>query len=512
MKFAAQAPESWHIFAQVPTSILVTDLNCSIVYVNACFSEVTGYALDEVLGKNPRILQSGKTLESTYRQLWEALHAGMTWDGELVNRRKDGRVFHEHALIAPFFNSNGVATHYMLVMEDISRNRQAEESLRLSEHRMQLLGENARDVIWTMSPEGKTTYISPVVKQFRGYSAAEAMQQTLQQILAPASQLVFQKYFQQLHDNIHEQRSPPDFRGELEYCCKDGTTVWAEVLLYPLFSDEGFVEMLGMSRDISEHLRRRSALESEAKRLAEQIVLIDRQRTLGQMSAALGHELTQPLTALMVDAKVIQRGLRNNQIGVQKIGALVDRIIQNTHRAGSIIQGIRSFIRPTTNTHQVLDLQDIVRDTLDLIHADTLQHRVVIRLQALACSLPIRGDPIQLSQVLFNILRNAIEALEQVAQREIHIQMDRSEDLAHLRITDSGAGLTPQQLQLAGTPCFSTKSSGLGMGLSICKKIMADHHGTLDIANAANAGACVLITLPLAEWLNVPIPRNSDTL
>lgn len=477
---------------------MVTDREGSIVYVNEYFTKMTGYANHEVLGKSPSMLKSGNTLASTYRQMWATITAGSTWKGELVNRKKDGTVYYEYAVIAPIFNEQGIATHYLSVREDITRSKQAEERLRLSEHRMHLLAENARDVIWTMSPEGKMTYLSSAVRLFRGFDAAECLQQTLADMLAPASHVILQRYIQQLHSNLADNLLPPNFQGELEYLCKDGSTVWADVLLCPLFDDEGVVELLGMTRDISEHRRRRSELEGDAKRLAEQIVHIDRQRALGQMSAALGHELNQPLTAILSNCQVMQRGLRDNQLGAEKIGELIERIIQNTRRASGIIQGIRTFIRPTQREHRVVCLQEVVRETLELIHADAQQHRVRLRFDDSASPVTVLGDKIQLSQVLLNILRNAIEVLQQVAYRDINIQITQTTELVHLRITDSGSGLTPQQLEMAGTPFFSTKRSGLGIGLSICKKIVADHNGTLVISNAQHAGARIEITLPIS--------------
>jgi C4-dicarboxylate-specific signal transduction histidine kinase len=240
-----------------------------------------------------------------------------------------------------------------------------------------------------------------------------------------------------------------------------------------------------------------SEWEGEVKRLAQHLFHIDRQRAIGHMSAALGHELNQPLTAILSNAQVLQRGLRSKQLGAQKVDELLGRIVDSTLRASSIIEGIRSFILPTQGTHQVLDLHEVVRETLDLMQPDARLHKVRITAEEGESPVPVQGDRVQLSQVLINVLRNAVEALEPVRQREVRIQTRQTRERVSLRITDSGPGLTPQQLQRAGTPFYSTKSGGLGMGLSISRKILSDHRGTLDIGNAENAGVQVTITLPL---------------
>ena len=115
---------------QSPASIVITDLNGNIEYVNPRFSKVTGYGFDEVLGKNPRILNSGQTPAGTHRQMWQTLSAGKEWRGEFVNRRKDGTFYPESAIISPITDSQGLVTHYLAVKEDISERKQAEAALK----------------------------------------------------------------------------------------------------------------------------------------------------------------------------------------------------------------------------------------------------------------------------------------------------------------------------------------------------------------------------------------------
>ena len=240
---------------QSPASIVITDLDGKIEYVNPRFSSVTGYSLDEAIGKNPRILKSGETPPDTHRQLWDSLTAGQEWQGEFVNRKKDGSLYYESAVVSPVTNPGGVVTHYLAVKEDITERKRSDESLRISEARHRLMADNARDVIWTMAPDGAITYVSPAFEAMRGFTPAEAMLQTTEEILTPASQAVSLGYFAQLHADLVAGRPPQSFREELEYRCKDGSTVWTEVLAIPLLSNGGLVEVLGVTRDISEHKR-----------------------------------------------------------------------------------------------------------------------------------------------------------------------------------------------------------------------------------------------------------------
>jgi PAS domain S-box-containing protein len=385
--------------------------------------------------------------------------------------------------------------------QEIARRKQLETELGVREHRLRLLADNTRDVIWTMTPAGRISYMGPSVLALRGFTSDETKQQPLEEILSPTSHAIVVAYFNQLYADLVTSSAPRDFHGELEYLCRNGTTVWTEVVAFPLQNDEGEYEILGMTRDISQHQhqRRRVELEKQGRRLEDQIVQLDRQRSLGQMSAALGHELNQPLTAILTNAQAMQRSLRTGRLDSTQTEEFLGRIIQNTRRTSDIIEKIRTYIRPNETAFVTLDLQTVLLDTLDLLVTETQQSRIVLKFLRSEHPVLVRGDLIQLSQVLLNTLRNAIEALQQVAQREIEIQISTQKAQVQLTITDTGPGLTQQDLEKVGTPFFTTKSNGLGLGLSISRNIMARFQGTLSIANASPVGVCVTVALPMAQ-------------
>ena len=481
---------------QLPASVAITDGKIRIQYVNAGFSESTGYSAAEVFGKNPRLLQSGQTPRKTYLEMWGKLSKGLAWEGELLNRRKNGELFWEEVNIAPVKNPTGVVTHYVAVKTDITGRKQAGEALRISEHRLRLLADNARDVVWNMAADGRITYVSPSVEKVRGYTPAEVMQHSIGETLTPDSLATALAFFTQVQSDMAAGLSPQNFRGELEYRCKDGSTFWGEVMAYPLVDAEGVLQILGVTRDIADLKRHSIELENESRQMTAQIAQLDRQRSLGEMSASLSHELNQPLTAILTNAQVAQRGLQAGRFEVARVGEFLDKIIFNTRRAGEIIEKIRSFIRPAEAAHIAVDLQRLTGDILNLVGPEATEHKVIIVFAPLASPMWVQGDATQLSQVLMNIYRNAIEALHESARREIHVRLMQFGDRVSLSVCDTGPGLAPGMLENAGTPFLSTKAGGLGLGLSISRSIIAQHQGTLTIGNAGNGGVCIDIDLP----------------
>jgi C4-dicarboxylate-specific signal transduction histidine kinase len=268
------------------------------------------------------------------------------------------------------------------------------------------------------------------------------------------------------------------------------------VLLSSVIGHFGYVG-LALDRSMRREIKVAAALarDEESRRLGEQIAQLDRQRSLGEMSASLGHELNQPLTAILTNAQVARRGLQAGRFDTEQLTEFIDKIIQNTQRASQIIDRIRGFIRPVATQRAPVNLVNVIHEVIDLVADEIKTHKVHLSLAADGQPVWVTGDSIQLSQILLNIVRNACEALSQVTQREIRIAIFSRDGRARLQVSDTGPGLAAEILKQAGTPFFTTKPTGLGMGLSISRAIAEQHGGTLTISNADGGGAQVELEL-----------------
>lgn len=243
-----------------------------------------------------------------------------------------------------------------------------------------------------------------------------------------------------------------------------------------------------------------AAQMQDKARQSQFIAHLDRQRSLGAMAASLGHELNQPLTAIMTNAQVAQRGLLKETLTPVLLEELLDKIVYNTRRTHLIIEKIRSFIRPSQFERVQLDIIALVKETLGFLTQEMMVNQIKVNYFLIDEKLLVLGDAIQLSQVLLNIYRNALEVLQNTTTRRyINISVRQLGDWIVISITDSGSGFTTEALKQVATPFYSTKTSGLGLGLSISKDIIEQHQGQLLISNSEQGGACFEIRLPVIK-------------
>lgn len=236
------------------------------------------------------------------------------------------------------------------------------------------------------------------------------------------------------------------------------------------------------------------ARQEEANRLSDQIAQLDRRRSVGEIAASLAHELSQPLTNIYLIADRMELALQQRQDESMK-QYFVD-LNRNTQKADDILGRIRTFIRSRHTHFERVDISQIITDVSALIHDLAHNESVDLEVSLPPEPLAVQADPVQLSQILMNVLRNAIQATQGQAYRQLKIRAWREEAMALISLTDNGPGLPAANLDQAGRPFFTTKNDGLGVGLSISKSIAHQHGGSLSIGNSPSGGAVVELQLP----------------
>jgi C4-dicarboxylate-specific signal transduction histidine kinase len=273
---------------------------------------------------------------------------------------------------------------------------------------------------------------------------------------------------------------------------KDGSEMAVEVALNPINTAEG-TAILASIIDITA----RQELEAETARQRSQLAHLSRVATLGELSGALAHELQQPLTAILTNAQTALRLLGRDPADLEEVRSILADIAEDDKRAGEVIRGLRALLRKDEVQCLPLDLNGVALDVLRLLRSDLSNRGVSVTTQ-LAAELPlVEGDRIQLQQVLLNLIMNGCEAMDGIpTDRLLTLQTRVTLDgQVEVLVADRGSGIPPEDLERIFEPFVSTKPEGMGLGLAVCRTIVAAHHGRLWATNNVDRGASVHFTL-----------------
>lgn len=245
--------------------------------------------------------------------------------------------------------------------------------------------------------------------------------------------------------------------------------------------------------------RRRLLAEVESRQRMAELAHINRYSMAGELTASIAHELNQPLGAILVNAETLEEMLRAPTLDVAELREITSEIRRDDQRAGRVIEHIRSLVKKVPIEVKQLDLNDVARDTLAFLTSLAIARQVQVRHVLAQVPLPIMGDSTQLQQVLLNLIVNALDATadKPISERVIIVRTERSEGWIEFSTSDSGPGIPPDKLKEVFEPFFSTKPSGMGMGLSIARTIVESHGGTIVAQNQTRGGATISVKLPV---------------
>jgi PAS domain S-box-containing protein len=301
----------------------------------------------------------------------------------------------------------------------------------------------------------------------------------------------------------HERWWTPELKAtgsvrpcEKEYFRKDGSRV--PVLVSSTSSDETRDRGVGFVLDLTERKRAERALHQAQAELTH----LTRVMTMGELAASIAHEINQPLAALATNSSACLRWLVHQPPNLDEVQACLHRMIRDSRRAGEIITRLRSLVKKSPPVKAGLDLNDAIQEVLTLISPEARRHAVLVRTDLGAALPPVRGDRVQLQQVILNLVMNGIDAMKEVADRsrELWIRScPHDAGTVLVSVQDTGVGLAPEALRHVFEAFYTTKAEGMGMGLSISRSIIAAHGGELWPSTNDEQGATFQFTLPTED-------------
>ncbi len=475
---------------QSASSVVITDAHGSIEYVNPAFSRVTGYTAEEALGQNPRILKSGQHSVEFYEKMWEALRRGNTWHGELVNKKKDGTLYWEDAVISPVLDEKGEVRHYVAVKTDITQRKESEAMLR----KMYAAAEQSASGIVITDAQGIIEYVNPAFSQMTGYSAEEALGKPSNLLKSGQHDSAF---YEEMWRTIEQEERV--WRGEILNRRKDGSLYWEFQTISPVRDAEGRItHYLAIKEDITQ----RKELEEALQRSRDEALQASRLKT--QLLANVSHDMRTPLGAIVGYTEMLQTGIYGEMSEEQQ------KAIQSI---GKSSRQLLDFVNDLLNQAQIESGKIVLKPSpfapshlLDLVGADIAlaegQGLNIITEVDPALPEKVVGDRYWIGQILRNLLSNAIKFTE---EGSIRITLKRhGADHWTIQVSDTGQGIPAEAQgyifdafrQVDGSPSRK-EHTGSGLGLSIVKHLTELMQGEVQLHSEVGKGTTFTVILPL---------------
>ena len=361
------------------------------------------------------------------------------------------------------------------VLQDVTERRVAEE-------RFRLMVENAPYAILMVEYDGRIALANARAERLFGYDRIELASLTVDALIlleldgagfvtSPASA-----------DDARDTTSGLTSTARR----KDGQDVPVEVVLTPL-QIGGNPYTIASITDISEQLK----LEQQASIQRDELAHLSRVALLGELSGSLAHELNQPLTAVLSNAQAALRFMDHQPPNLAEVRESLHCIVESDKRASEVIRRLRAMMRKDAVKHEEMDVNEIVRESLQLVNTDLISRGVAHSLEASPDLPTIIGDAVQVKQVLLNLIINACDAMrDRPSERLLSLRtLAHPDGMVEIRVSDTGGGIPEADLERIFSPFVTTKSEGIGLGLAICRTIIHAHGGHLSADNNESGGA-----------------------
>jgi PAS domain S-box-containing protein len=372
-------------------------------------------------------------------------------------------------------------------LEDVTERVRTEQALRSSEERLAKAFRSSPDAIsFARQEDDRLLEVNDTWETMFGYGRDKAVGQTPVELGLWGT--ADRERFLRLIDTEHRVR---DFEVDLRTRTGGIRSVVLGADIHEMGGEPCIITFI---RDLTQ--QRRAEAEAQEQRL--EVAHLSRVAVLGALSSALAHELSQPLTAILANARAAQRLLRVSSPDLEELRDILEDIAEDDRRAGDVIERQRAFLRKEDMQPGHLDLNEVVTEVLALVHSDLLQRRVTVDAH-LAAALPaVFADRVQLQQVLLNLLINACDAMPADSPGRKRVTIQTTETAAggvELSVADQGTGIPPDEMERVFEPFVTSKPNGLGLGLAICRSIVSAHGGRLWAENNEDGGATFNLVL-----------------
>jgi len=475
------------IFEHIPVMIVFIGPDGRFELVNPEWERAVGWTLKEIRERNLDICVEHFPDPQDRQKVRDYVAAPTSEWTEFNLRTSDGRVIVVSGYTVRLSDGSTVG-----IGRDITQQKHAEAELRESEARFRLVADSAPVMIWMTGADKLCTYCNKPWLDFTGRSIDRELGNGWADGVAPEDSHRYADIFTQRF----ERREP--FRMEYRFRRKDGEYRWVLNIGVPRFNpDKSFAGYIGSCIDVTDQRQ----AEERLRRTQRDLARVSRVVAMGELAAAIAHEVNQPLGAVVTNASASLRWLAGQAPNLEEAREAIERTVRDANRASEVIVRIRALLQKGPPQQEQLDVNAVIREVLTLAGNELLHSGIAVQTD-LAPDVPnVLGDHIQLQQVLLNLILNGIDAMRTIIDRprELRIKSAKHPDGVLIQVHDSGEGIDPEQANRIFEPFFTTKPQGIGIGLSVGRSIVEAHGGRLWFTPGPSHGVIFQFTMPNAD-------------
>ncbi|MEI8063570.1 MAG: PAS domain S-box protein, partial [Verrucomicrobiota bacterium] len=491
-------------------AIVITDKQGTVLWANPAFAKLTGYAVAEVLGKNPRVLKSGRHDAEFYRQLWATINAGRVWSGELVNKRKDGSLYTEEMTVTPVANEQGEVINFIAIKQDITERKLIENAIRVSEVRYRSLFENMVEgaaycqmIIEDDQPlDWVYLSVNPAFEQLTGLKNVIGKRVTE---VIPGMRENDPELFA-LYVRV-ARTGQPERQGFFSVTLN----MWFDLSVYS--PGQGFFvavfDVITERKRAEARVRRTNRQLTDAlaelRQAQQQIIEQEKLCTLGQLASGVAHDFNNALAPIIGFSELLLKSPEKRTDAALLVKWLQHINIAATD-AANVVRQLREFSQQklaVASEQQLLDFPKLVKQVVDFTQprweVEAQATGRTIRVVADLVPVPlIFGEEFAIREMLTNLIFNAVDCMPTGGTITIGVAADGA--AVRLWVSDTGTGMTPEVQRRCFEPFFTTKGpQGTGMGLAMVYGIVQRHSGIITVASKPEHGTTFTIRLPLTN-------------
>jgi two-component system sensor kinase FixL len=493
---SAQTPVWWSsVWEAVADAIVVLDEKGCIEDCNRATEGLFGYTRSETVGRSldalipdlrPVVQSDGM---QKYVEDCKAVPANSAM--EYVARMKDGSDLPVNLKFGDY--SFRERSGFVCIVHDMSTRKQIEDRLQQREEQLKLTIKHAPIGMATLDLDGNIITVNEAFGAMVGYTEKELLHKPVNSITHQDDIDAAEMRLRQLRNGEIDQ-----YRMRKRYVRKDGTVVESILSASVVHGPKGAPLLyVAQVEDLTDRLK----AERDASEIREKLAHVTRVHMIGEMAAGIAHEINQPLAAIATYAQASRRMIEGGMVASDEVLDAMNKISRQARRAGEVIASLRSLVRKRSSTRREVDVDRLIRDVVQLAEMDSRMCDTSINLD-LESGLPrVLADPVQIQQVILNLLLNGIEAMgcPDCPDKSLTVSAKLAVDHSvQISVKDQGAGISQEAEDSMFRSFFTTKESGMGMGLVISRSILNAHGGSLWFTRNPNEGTTFHLSIPVS--------------